>query len=376
MKKGDVCMKMNLLIALAFAAGAAVAAEPHAKGHLTLTFQQGDKLGDYKEMKRRNPLSFDDKDNAGKGKPYSVSARTYEVDVPKSYDAKKPAPLFVWISATDKGAMPGALRQSLESRGFIYVGANGTGNKIWPPIRFRAAIDAVFNLKKLYNIDPRHIYIAGNSGGGRCASQVSITYPDVFTGGGFYVIGCDFWDRLPADKKGYFYPGFLSKRDSKLFDLAKKHYFVFLTGSKDFNRDGTIKAYDGYRKAGFANSFYNETPGLDHKMPPAADIEKAFAFLDKSLNADACAALEAAERAVKGRRYAEAAKKLSPFRGTYAPVDKKWGELADLADAETEKVVSNVSLKPNVRAGRLQGIVIKYGPDLGKKAKAALESAK
>ena len=374
MKKGDVCMKMNLLIALAFAAGAAVAAEPHAKGHLTLTFQQGDKLGDYKEMKRRHPQCFEDRDNAGKDKPYSVSARTYEVDVPKSYNAKKPAPLFVWISSSDKGAMPSALRQSLESRGFIYAGANGTGNAVWPPIRFRAAIDAVFNLKKLYNIDPRHIYIAGNSGGGRCASEVSITYSDVFTGGGFYVIGCNFWDRLPAGK-GSFYPGFLSKRDNKLFDLAKKHYFVFLTGSKDFNRDGTIKAYDGYRKAGFANSFYNETPGLGHKMPPAADIEKAFAFLDKSLNADACAALEAAEGAVKGRRYADAAKKLSPFRGTYAPVDKLWGELCALADSETEKVVSDASLKPNVRKAKLQGLVMKYGPDLGKKAKAALESS-
>ena len=111
-------------------------------------------------------------------------------------------------------------------------------------------------------------------------------------------------------------------------------------------------------------------------MPPAADIEKAFAFLDKSLNADACAALEAAEGAVKGRRYADAAKKLFPFRGTYAPVDKLWGELCALADSETEKVVSDASLKPNVRKAKLQGLVMKYGPDLGKKAKAALESSK
>ena len=38
--------------------------------------------------------------------------------------------------------------------------------------------------------------------------------------------------------------------------------------------------------------------------------------------------------------------------------------------------MSDASLKPNVRKAKLQGLVMKYGPDLGKKAKAALESSK
>ena len=46
-------------------------------------------------MKRRVPSSFDDKDDAGKDKPYNVSERTYSVEVPESYDKGKPAPLFV-----------------------------------------------------------------------------------------------------------------------------------------------------------------------------------------------------------------------------------------------------------------------------------------
>jgi dipeptidyl aminopeptidase/acylaminoacyl peptidase len=195
-------MKNAMLFFVGLVAGIAAANEPHEKGRLTLTFKESDPVGDFAEMKRRVPSSFDDKDDAGKGKPYDVSERTYSVEVPESYDKGKPAPLFVWISATDGGGMQGQLRESLAKRGFIYAGANGTGNEIWPPIRFRAAIDAVFNLKKLYNIDPKQIFIAGNSGGGRCASMVSITYPDVFTGGGFYVIGCNFWDNLPSEKAG------------------------------------------------------------------------------------------------------------------------------------------------------------------------------
>ena len=141
MLRMKICaMKNAMLFFVGLVAGIAAANEPHEKGRLTLTFKESDPVGDFAEMKRRVPSSFDDKDDAGKGKPYDVSERTYSVEVPESYDKDKPAPLFVWISATDGGGMQGQLRESLAKRGFIYAGANGTGNEIWPPIRFRAAI--------------------------------------------------------------------------------------------------------------------------------------------------------------------------------------------------------------------------------------------
>ena len=147
-------MKNAILVFVGLVAGIAAANEPHAKGRLTLTFKESDPVGDFAEMKRRVPSSFDDKDDAGKDKPYDVSERTYSVEVPESYDKGKPAPLFVWISATDGGGMQGQLRESLAKRGFIYAGANGTGNEIWPPIRFRAAIDAVIKGPSAVNGQP------------------------------------------------------------------------------------------------------------------------------------------------------------------------------------------------------------------------------
>ena len=367
-------MRTLVLLVAALAAVFACADEPHAKGHHKMTFSKSDPVGDFTVMKRRLASSFSDSDDAGKNDKYDVSARTYEVEVPDSYDAKKPAPLFVWISATNGGGMQRQLRESLSKRGFIYVGANETGNEVWPPIRFRAAIDAVFNLKQLYNIDPKQIYIAGNSGGGRCASEVAIGYADVFTGGGFYVIGCNFWDNLPSEKGG-FYPGFMKKRDGKIFGLAKGHYYVFLTGTKDFNRDGTSKAYAGYRKAGFANCFYNETDGLGHETPPAADIEKAFVFLDRSLHADAYAAIALAEKSVKSKRYADAAKKIAPFRGTCAAVDDMWSGFVAQAEEETEKVMSNASLNQFARKMKLRDVVSRFGPEIASKAKAELDAS-
>lgn len=183
---------------------------------------------------------------------------------------------------------------ALAKRGFIYVGPSKAGNDVYPPHRYRAAIDADLNMKKLYNINPSQIYFGGNSGGG------------------FYVIGCDFWDTIPTGR-GTVWPGFWPNRDKKLFEQGRNHACVFLTGSKDFNRDGTEAAYKAYLKAGFSNCFYNETPDLGHAMPPAADIEKAFAFLDRFVYADAFAAVAQAEKSCKTRFYATAAKKPKTF---------------------------------------------------------------
>ena len=70
-------MKNAILVFVGLVAGIAAANEPHEKGRLTLTFKESDPVGDFAEMKRRVPSSFDDKDDAGKGKPTtSLSART------------------------------------------------------------------------------------------------------------------------------------------------------------------------------------------------------------------------------------------------------------------------------------------------------------
>ena len=58
-------MKNAMLFFVGLLAGIAAANEPHEKGRLTLTFKESDPVGDFAEMKRRVPSSFDDKDDAG-----------------------------------------------------------------------------------------------------------------------------------------------------------------------------------------------------------------------------------------------------------------------------------------------------------------------
>ena len=348
--------------------------EPHRKGVLSLTFTESDPRGDMQEMLKRKFPAFEiDDKGIGKGEAYDVSSRTFEVVVPDGYDPKVPAPLFVWVSAGMSGRVEGNLAAALAKRGFIYVGPSKAGNDVYPPYRYRAAMDAVLNMKKLYNINPKQVYFGGNSGGGRTASMGCIIYPEIFTGGGFYVIGCNFWDSMPAGR-GSSWPGFWPKRDQKLFEQGRNHAYVFLTGSKDFNRDGTEAAYRAYLKAGFPNCFYNETPGLGHEMPPAADIEKAFAFLDRFVFADAFAAVAQAEKSCKTHFYAQAAKKLVPFRGTCAAVDKMWDELVAKAEGEADNVLSAKKIKPSARIAKLKQVERKFGPAATERVKREIET--
>ena len=358
MKKNMRKHILGIVFALA-TLGAAAENEPHRKGSFSLTFTETDPLGDFKEMHRRNMPEFDEP-GTGKNTAYAVDSRTFEVVVPDSYDPKVPAPLFVWVSAGNSGKMENPYRASLDKRGFIYVGPNDAGNPVWPPFRYRSAIDAVYNMKKLYNIDARQVYFGGNSGGGRTASMGCIVYSDIFTGGGFYVIGCNFWDDLPGSKPGTFYPGFWKNRDAKLMKLAKNHSYVFLTGSKDFNRDGTIKAYNAYKKCAFPNLFYNETPGLAHATPPEADIEKAFAFLDKELRSNALADCAAAEKLLRTYKYADAAQKAYVAKARAPEATAIWEKIVARADNACDKATKTAKT-PQEKIAKLKSTVKTYG---------------
>lgn len=367
------------MLACCFAAAMAVFSatagnEPHRKGEFALTFTETDPRGEMKEMLRRKfpELEINDK-GIDKDTGYAVDSRTFEVVVPESYDPKVPAPLFVWVSAGMSGKVEANLRSSLAKRGIIYVGPNRAGNDVYPPHRYRAAMDAVLNMKKLYNVNPSQIYFGGNSGGGRTASMGCIIYPEIFTGGGYYVIGCDFWEylTLPDGKRSW---GFCPKIDKKFLTEAKGHAYVFLTGTDDFNREGTDRAYKAYLKAGFKNCFYNETKGLGHAMPPAEDIEKSFQFLEQYLFADAYAAAAQAEKLIKSRSYSQAVKKLEPFRGRCAAVDAAWDGLVTKADADIENAVGASKLKPSLRISKLKQVGRTFGSAAADRVKKEIET--
>ena len=184
--------------------------------------------------------------------------------VPESYDPGSPAGLLVFISPTDSGRMPGRYRQVMDDNNLIWIGAHHSGNRVRFARRISLALLATAIADSNYRIDPSRVYVSGFSGGGRTASALAPEYAQLFTGA-IYICGVNFW-------KG---------QEPERLDQVRDNRYVFLTGSKDFNRSETRRVHRAYRRANVENVMLLEVAGMDHRMPPPEDLAEAIAFLDE-----------------------------------------------------------------------------------------------
>ena len=361
-------MKFTLATALALHACAVCALAGQAQRLNNFHFTEKSPLGTLAIMAERHflpPLEPSPKTD------YTLEEKSFEIFIPSGYDPAMPAPLFVWIDANDGGGPPDAIKRAIEKRGWIYAGANGSGNNIHTAIRASLALDAVHNMCRQYNVNSNLVFIGGISGGGRMASEMALVYADVFKGGVFYVIGCNCYDPIPAPG-GRTYPGFWTPKVPDLFAEAKRHWFVFLTGSKDFNQPGTIGTYEAYKGSGFEHCFYNETPELAHSMPPAEDIEKGFAFLDAAPLALAKQIYEVGRKAATARDFPKAADCYRRAKaGGVEEAQTAWNELVAAADRATDAAIAQKAADLGAAIVQLRKIVAAYGC-AGEKASTAL----
>jgi len=344
--------------------------EPHKKGRFAVTFEKRSPLSALEEMEKRK-LGEDINPKVR----YELKDLTFEVLVPDSYEPSKPSALFIWVSSGDGGGPPGQLVSALGKHNTIFVGANQTGNEQPVVKRIGAAIDAAHNMPLLYNIDTNRIYISGNSGGGRCASEAAIVFSDVFTGGAFYVIGCNHYDNIPVgDGSNKFYPGFWPEKNKKLLALAKDHYFVFLTGSKDMNRLGTIGTCKAYGQDRFEHCKYIEVPDMGHSTPPAEYFEEGFTFLDGVLVEAGKKAMAQALRLLPMKKFPEAAALLAQAKA--AGVEEAQTHLDKIkagSDAETAAGLKCLEAKNLAQASAVfQKVIRAYGELVAVRAKEEL----
>lgn len=187
----------------------------------------------------------------------------WELYVPENYDPGKPAGVLVYISPVSSGRMPGRYRTVMDENNLIWIAANHSGNRVRVARRVSLALLAAALADRHYRVDPSRVYVAGFSGGGRTASALAPEYPGLFRGA-IYICGVNFWDGHK--------PGRL--------DQVRDNRYVFLTGSKDFNRSETRRVHRSYRRADVENVLLLEVPGMDHRIPPSEDLAAAITFLD------------------------------------------------------------------------------------------------
>jgi poly(3-hydroxybutyrate) depolymerase len=208
---------------------------------------------------------------------YTLADESFELVVPPACSADDPHGLLVWISP-GRADLPREWLDVCAKHKLIWISANNSGNNRHFVARIGLALDAVRNMKAKYPIDPKRIYVAGFSGGGRVSSMAILTYPDVFTGA-ICMMGSNFYRQLPAGE-GKAYRATAGRPIEPLFTQAKRLPICLFTGERDPNQPQTKANFEGFKRDRFQHVSYIEVPGVGHNMPGAEWFAKALDDVD------------------------------------------------------------------------------------------------
>lgn len=238
----------------------------------TLTFAESVKMSDADQLKLRLHA-------AETPKPFDVSKETYDVLVPKGYRKEHPHGLLLWISASAKVSVPKDWEKVLDEKKIILIGARNSGNPRDVFDRMRLAIDANHQMRQLYNIAPRRVWVSGFSGGARVASMLGVCYADMFAGT-ICFMGVNFYEDTSFGKELYqarYLP------DDQLLAIAKRYCrYALVTGTKDFNLNNTTAIFEqGFKKQGFSAVQMFNIPEQGHALPGAEWLAKCIDFMDQ-----------------------------------------------------------------------------------------------
>jgi dienelactone hydrolase len=210
---------------------------------------------------------------------YYVKQESYSILVPKGYKKEVPHGLFIWISAGANASIPKEWEKVLADKKLIFIGALNSGNPRNVFDRMRLAIDANHNLRSLYNVDGRRVYVSGFSGGSRVASMVSVCYADMFSGAVCFM-GTNFYKDVLAEDKMVYEARYIP--NDEILDIAKQACrYSLITGEKDFNLADTKAVHAAMLKEGFAHAELFNIPAQGHTPPVADWLKKALDHLDE-----------------------------------------------------------------------------------------------
>jgi predicted esterase len=242
-----------------------------------VTFTESNPLAGLEEYCRRLRQSPALYRREGTDYEYTLADESFELVVPSACSADDPHGLLVWISP-GRADLPREWLDVCAKHKLIWISANNSGNNRHPIARIGLALDAVRNMKAKYPLDPKRIYVAGFSGGGRVSSMTILTYPDVFTGA-ICMMGSNFYRQLPAGE-GKAYRATAGRPIEPLFAQAKRLPICLFTGERDPNQPQTKANFEGFKHDRFQHVTYIEVPGVGHNMPGAEWFAKALDDVD------------------------------------------------------------------------------------------------
>ncbi|MDP9174066.1 MAG: hypothetical protein M3O30_09405 [Planctomycetota bacterium] len=229
-------------------------------GDFETTFTHRSPLSNYKSLLAR--FSLDPKT----AQPdYDLSKQPFNVYVPPNYDPRKPYGLVVLLLYKEAIEAPGPLLQYFADSNLIFVSPS---HGFALPVLEQGGLvmDAVYNLKKQYNIDSRRVYLLNHTVKSDCPRTLMAT-SDAFTGD--ISVNCFlYYGPMTFQKEGltYTYEKDFSPPPAPWFDTAKNLPYVYVDeeGTDTFH-EGLVAA--SLKKDGFKHVFGVKTPHPDLHYP-------------------------------------------------------------------------------------------------------------
>jgi predicted esterase len=170
--------------------------------------------------------------------------QSYAVYVPSSYTPERRFPVLYCLDARGRALIPiEPFRGAAEAHGWILVSSYDSRSDTQEDFNTPALKAMWKDANERLAIDPRRVYIAGFSGGGRAAVDIAIRAPGLIAG----VIGCGAGfpdENAPVGKLPFAYFGTVGNRDfnyyemrrldEKLDDAKARHRIAFFDGAHEW----------------------------------------------------------------------------------------------------------------------------------------------
>ena len=335
--------------ASARAADAPATTQPAQTGEIDLTFTERSPLSTPAELKRRLVPRADEADAN-----YDLSKCPFKAYVPTNYDPKTPVGIIVYLGYKDTTATPEPWQPVLEKSHLIFISSVAHhGDHYSPSVPLAQAVglamDAIYNLKKLYAIDEKRIYEMSLTDGG---PRAMFALSDMCSG---FIVGFDTEYYSPlAIAENKFFPPTMHQPPSELKSRVMRLPIFFADGDGDSGREweAAMLRLNAMKGTGFSHVMLAKLSLEDDVHYPNLKAEwfeqQALPFLDGASKPPAAKTPIAATKPGSATKPASAAK----------PVEQ----------SEPQHLLSQAHLylnnnRPDIARTKLQQILTQYPND-------------
>jgi len=208
--------------------GDALATQPAAAartGEFTTTFSERSPLSAYSKLPGRLNAPASEI-----GADYDLSKVKFSVYVPADYDASKPMGLVVYLNESNTEALPKPIEPALDQHRLIFIIPDKT--QLSPCETMGLSLDAAYNIGRQYKIDPRRVYLMGQTG---YVEAAGLCGPDVFTGA-VYIWFIGYFHSIPVGGNRY-YASTVNPPPADMLEWAKSRVQI-LGFEEDVMNDG------------------------------------------------------------------------------------------------------------------------------------------